>query len=70
MGKRYISPYAQCPFYKSEERQKIMCEGVDDNSTIHLAFCDPSKKTSYRKRTCCDKYDRCVIAQALGRKYE
>ena len=33
-----VSDQAVCPYYKREERQMVYCEGVDEQSVIHLAF--------------------------------
>ena len=70
MGKRYISKEALCPFYHSEDAQKIYCEGVVRQSSIHLAFVSATAMKEYMKENCCDRYMDCYIAQMLYRKYE
>ena len=70
MGKRYISAYAECPFYHSEDGHKIYCEGVVDGSAIHLAFGSPVALKKYRAMRCCKDYKRCRIAKMLYEKHE
>ena len=38
---RTDNPYVICPYFKSEEKHTIFCEGVEENSAIHLAFSLP-----------------------------
>ena len=69
--KRYESKYAVCPFYKSEDPMKIYCEGVEDGTSIHLAFFSSSiEKKQYCRRYCQSNYCDCLIAKALFSKYE
>ena len=70
MGKRYISAYAECPFYHSEDEQKIYCEGVDDNSSIQLAFNSKTERRNYRRKKCEEDHKGCKIAKMLYGKYE
>lgn len=59
-----------CPYYKDELQQIIRCEGVDDNSVIHLAFNAKDKLRLYRSEFCERCYRRCLIAQMLNRKWD
>lgn len=70
MAKRYVSVNAICPFYRSEEKQKVYCEGVKRESSIHLAFGDAKDLKTYMDKHCRGGYETCIIAQALLRKYE
>lgn len=70
MGKRYISAHALCPFYHSEDRQKIYCEGVVPGSSLHLAFGDAKEFRSYMEYYCRCNYNSCPIAKMLLAKYE
>lgn len=67
--KRYQSAYVTCPFYHSEDSQKIYCEGVTEENYIHLAFGDSKHKLKYEKEHCCKFYMKCKIAQMLNSKY-
>ena len=40
----------KCPYYKFEEKQKIFCEGVQEGTSLHLAFNTPSNLKDYKKR--------------------
>lgn len=64
MGQRYSSPSVICPYYKSQTMSVIYCEGMDGNSSIHLAFGDPDGKCVHQKRACMtyDYAERCRIA--------
>lgn len=69
MGKRYVSAEAECPFYRSEGEQKIYCEGVQEGTSIHLAFGSKTDTVRYRNSRCCDKFQHCLIFKALLKKY-
>lgn len=70
MGKRYVSPTAICPYYRSQKGSVIYCEGVEENSSIHVAFGDPKNKDEYQRR-CCMSYDyeQCTVAAAHERRW-
>ena len=68
MGRHYRDYNTQCPFYKQEDKNMIYCEGVTDNSTIHLAF--PCSATNYKKEYCSCNWEKCLIAKALWTKYD
>lgn len=71
MSKRTVSAYAICPFYRSEDPQKIYCEGVTSHSSIHNVFGDAKYKKSYEQRFCCSyDYKNCKIAKALFSREE
>lgn len=61
---------AKCPFYKEEDRQKVFCEGVEENSKIHLAFSSPTQKSEYCRKYCYRNYKYCLIADMLFYKYD
>lgn len=67
---RKESKLAKCPFYKEEDRQKIICEGVVDNSSIHVAFSSPTQKGEYCRQFCYRHYDDCLVADMLYCKYD
>ena len=63
------SKYALCPFYHFYERHKICCEGVIENSSIHLAFASPEARREYEKKFCDVEYRKCPVAKMLYEKY-
>lgn len=69
MSKHNISAYVQCPFFQWYDGCKLCCEGVQKNSTIHLAFASPTERRQYMKGICYSKYKSCIVAQALYNKY-
>lgn len=67
--KRHISNEVLCPFYHSEDSNRICCEGLEDGSTIHVVFASPTKKRLYSRRNCCEEYKACKVSQILYDKY-
>lgn len=57
MSKR-VARYVKCPFYHKQDGAKIICEGVSNNSTLHLAFPDPMARARYM-RDHCDSVKAC-----------
>lgn len=70
MAKRTVSVNAVCPFYRSEDVQKVYCEGVQRGSSIHLAFGDAKDCKGYMDIYCRDDFKDCPIAAMLWRKYD
>lgn len=69
--KHYESKSAMCPFYHSEEKQKIHCEGILPYTTIHMAFMSQADLRKHKQKYChCMDYDKCPIADMLNRKYD
>lgn len=69
-SKRRESRCAKCPFYDSEEAQKVVCEGVEENTGIHLCFGTPASQSEYKKIYCYNSYEYCIIYRALCSKYD
>lgn len=61
---------AVCPFYKKESAYKIICEGVEDNSSLSSSFGTPAKKSEYACKYCDKDWEHCIIAKALNGKYD
>ena len=61
-----------CPFFKDtrENTQAIICEGVKQNTSIHLIFNNKLRQKEYMNELCCYKYKQCNIAKMLFKKYE
>ena len=69
--KYYVSVYVQCPFYHSEEAQKIHCEGIEGKGTsLHNVFGDRNELRRYKERYCCGNYEKCKLAKMLTSKYD
>ena len=70
MGKHNFTKDVACPYYKYEAPQMVYCEGVDDNTALHLAFATKQEKKTYMSANCCGRWKSCLIAQMLNRKYD
>ncbi len=66
----YESKYVKCPFYHYEQQGKICCEGVNDKSSLHLAFGDSKDKIKYQKTFCFADYEKCMLCHMLYFKYD
>ena len=68
MPKHNTSAYIGCPFFKYYDGCKLCCEGVQDNSNLHLAFASPEDRRYYMKTVCYfDNYKGCIVAKALNK---
>lgn len=60
-----------CPFYTEESAQVIFCEGIEPDTTIHIAFPTKTHIKDYKHRFCeSQRYKKCRIARMLLLKYE
>lgn len=59
----------KCPYYKFDEKQKIFCEGVQEGTSIHLAFDTPSNLKDYKNHFCRGCYNKCLLAEMHNRKW-
>ena len=73
------NPFVRCPYYKYERElpgdqyahpSVIYCEGCGADSSIHMAFASGTRRRQYEKRLCQDRWQGCIIADALSRKWE
>lgn len=68
--KRRADVLVKCPYYKFEEKQKIFCEGVQEGTSIHLAFDTNPNLKDYKKRFCDRCWHTCQIADSHNRKWD
>jgi hypothetical protein len=68
-GKRFESKNALCPFYCCEDPQRIMCEGVEDKTGLHVTFPTPLGKKDYTAKYCANRFESCRIYKMLEGKY-
>lgn len=66
----YIAKDVRCPYYIKEDGTKIHCEGVEDETYIHLVFKSPSIRRDYQLDVCCNDYNFCPIAKINNKKWE
>lgn len=62
---QYKSKTAVCPFYKKEDQQTIFCDGVVDNSSVHLAFGNHSDCKEHKVAKCRSNYMQCPVYKML-----
>ena len=62
--------YSRCPYYRRAEKQKIVCEGVENGTTLHVAFATPTLLQNYKGRFCDSCYENCMVAEMLDRKWD
>lgn len=67
--KSKVSVYVKCPYYHREEKQKIFCEGIQEGTSIHLAFDTGENLKEYERRFCKRCWGDCILAQMQNRKY-
>ena len=61
----YKSVDVKCPFYKKSDNNQIICEGMTDDSTIHMCFSCTKSKNNHSKVFCENHYDKCEIYRAV-----
>ena len=68
---RYEAKLVKCPFYKRNDNNKVMCEGLSNKNLIHLVFSDPANKRNYMQEHCysVQACQSCLIHKALCEKW-
>lgn len=70
MPNNYGQQDVKCPFYKSDDTRGISCEGLTEESILHLIFKMKLPKRKYKSRYCDSHYMSCEIYQMLMKKYD
>lgn len=71
MSKKAPSLLAICPYYKDEDRQKVFCEGLVPNSSIHVAFSTPEMRKEFERNYCKSwDFETCPLAWMHSIRYE
>ena len=65
-----LSANVECPFFHFYCGSKIMCEGIESDSTTHLAFASIEKRRRYMESICYTNYKSCKLCQMLYKKYD
>ena len=61
---------AICPFYKWEDKTRIVCEGIASGCTIHLMFADGKTKRDFARHQCKSwEYEHCALARMHEGRY-
>lgn len=68
----FVCGKVECPFFKDikSQKQKIVCEGVENGTIISLSFARKRSMQKYIEQNCCNKYKECRIAKMLYQKYD
>lgn len=71
MATSWNSADVMCPFYKSDDGVRIVCENLLQKSkNVTHRFESSSEKQRHMKRCCCGHYKRCLYYRVLLEKYE
>ncbi len=70
MGTDYESVDVKCPFYITEDRKKIFCEGLEKGSRTALEFRGSKFKENVKEKYCNGDYEKCKLYNLINQKYE
>ncbi len=59
-----------CPFYRNDEKRKIVCEGVGEAEAIELRFRYTQERNKQIRLFCAGCYERCEIFRMVSEKYD
>lgn len=65
--------FVKCPFYRTNDTNKIVCEGLAEGSTIHLSYQSQTDRAKYMKDVCYDVLgcrDCPIYIMLMQTKYE
>ena len=65
---RTVDYNCKCPFYASNDRWRIFCEGVCPGSSLQVSFKDERRKKHYEENYCKEHYKECLVARMLYEK--
>lgn len=68
----YAARYVKCPFYRGNDSNSIVCEGLNKGNTIHIVYKSKAEKKNHMDRHC-DSIEGCChcrVYQMLYKKYE
>ena len=67
----YVSVHVKCPFYHREFSDRILCEGLlNESSCNETYFKNAQAKIAHSKKHCRRDYTKCALYQTLEKKYE
>jgi hypothetical protein len=68
-GRKNAAVNAKCPYYQSESRKSITCEGIYANTETVTRFMEEKEKDAHIER-CCMKYPNgCSLCREIEEKY-
>ena len=69
MGTVYDDVDVVCPFYQSEKKMAIRCEGVSDAMVNISEYRTMADKKSHKEMFCKGKYKTCDVYEMIMKKY-
>ena len=69
MSNKVIDQMAVCPFYRSEARVSITCEGLIPGTLTQTRFLTEADKAERQNLCCSYNYAECEHAAALMERY-
>lgn len=69
VGKLNGVVFAKCPFYRTEYRKSITCEGIPDGTVTMTKFDSEELKNEYLKCNCFNWPNNCYLVKAMKGKY-
>ncbi|MCM1544795.1 MAG: hypothetical protein NC110_05785 [Ruminococcus sp.] len=65
----------KCPFFmiaskNTSKHKRLICEGVNQHTSLSLQFADEGKWKEYMTKYCNNGWSDCLIAKMLAEKYE
>lgn len=59
----------QCPYYHSQNKYTIRCEGIVPDTTTETHFRTTAGKEKHMEVWCCRHFERCEVYAAISEKY-
>ncbi len=63
--------YVACPYYRSNDENRIKCEGVEPGTSTHIVFGSVDAQRAYKKWFCNDviRCSECLVHRMLDGKW-
>lgn len=70
-GSVWQTKFVKCPYYIKHDKFRIVCEGINQESTTHIVFGSTHKLDKYMHSRCNDISGcrKCPLHDTLDRKY-
>lgn len=67
----FDSKYVVCPFYRTNDNNRVCCDGVSEGNTINVVFGDSTRRKRYMECYCnsIENYKNCKICEMLRDKW-
>ena len=66
----YLKADVMCPFYLSDDRRRVLCEGVMQGAVTVQQFRRREDLERFMRLRCCRRYRLCAVYAGLMTKYE